>query len=381
MTAASLAAAPPLSSPRDPRAASLLEVLQQRIDADLAPIAERIDRDGLYPDAALRSLGRAGLFSAHLARHSATGVADLALAVDAMAAVGRSCMATAFCTWCQDASGWYLENSDNAALRERLQGGIAKGAVLGGTGLSNPMKAFSGIEGLKLKGQRVPGGYLVSGILPWVSNLGPGHWFGTVFEDAADPAHRVMAMIQCGQPGVEIRQNARFIALEGTGTYAVLFRKALIPDEALLADPLGAMVGRIKAGFILLQTGMGLGVIQGAVDLMRAADATHGHANAWLPRRAGHFEADAAALREEIGALAATPHDPDGAYLRRVLTARLAISELALEAAQAALLHAGARGYLEGSAHHRRLREAWFVAIVTPSIRHLRQELSRMSRN
>jgi hypothetical protein len=42
------------------------------------------------------------------------------------------------------------------------------------------------------------------------------------------------------------------------------------------------------------------------------------------------------------------------------------------------MLHAGARGYIENSPEHRRLREALFVAIVTPSIKHLRQELAAL---
>lgn len=40
----------------------------------------------------------------------------------------------------------------------------------------------------------------------------------TVFEDAERPGNRVMAMFRCGHGGVEIRQNARFVALEGMGT-------------------------------------------------------------------------------------------------------------------------------------------------------------------
>ena len=349
--------------------------LRAVIDAELAPLVQQIDHDGLYPAQAMRALGGAGLFSQHLAAHSPQP--SIAAAVDAMAAVGETCMSTAFCTWCQDASGWYLEQSDNTALRGELQGGLAQGLIMGGTGLSNPMKSLSGIEKFKLRGRRVPGGYEVSGVLPWVSNLGPGHLFGTVFEDADKPDHRVMAMIRCGQPGVDIKQNAHFVALEGTGTYSVLFRRAFIADEMLLADPLGDMVRRIKAGFILLQTGMGLGVTQACVTLMREADVTHGHTNQYLPRRADDFAADLAAVHDEITRLAATPLEQAPEYLRAVLAARLRISELTLEAGQAALLHTGARGYIAGSAVNRRIREGHFVAIITPSIRHLRQELSR----
>ena len=110
---------------------------------------------------------------------------------------------------------------------------------------------------------------------------------------------------------------------------------------------------------------------------MRDDDVTHAHTNQDLPRRAGDFAADLTALRQEIARLAATPLEQAPEYLRAVLTARLQVSELTLEAGQAALMHTGARGYLEGSPVNRRIREGHFVAIITPSIRHLRQELSR----
>lgn len=358
-------------------ASDVLSRVEACAAAQLAPAVERIDR-GYHPLDEMRALAGAGLFAQHLSRHAASGAADLGLAIDAMTAVGRHCMATAFCTWCHDAAGWYLECSDNAALRERLQGGFAAAARFGGTGLSNPMKSLARIEDFKLRAVREAGGWVVSGILPWVSNLGPGHWFGTVFVEADRPEHRIMAMIECGQPGVELRANAKFIALEGTGTYAVLFRKAFISDDQVLADPAEPMIRRIRPGFVLLQTGMALGVTLGCIDLMRDSDRTHLHTNVYLRRRPDDFRDAYEALRGRIMRAAASPHETGPDAMREVLTVRLAASELVLDAAQSAMLHGGARSYIEGSAQHRRLREAYFAAMVTPSIRHLRQELAAM---
>ncbi len=39
-------------------------------------------------------------------------------------------------------------------------------------------------------------------------------------------------------------------------------------------------------------------------------------------------------------------------------------------------LHQGARGYVSTGAAQRRLREAYFVAIVTPATKHLRKMLA-----
>jgi alkylation response protein AidB-like acyl-CoA dehydrogenase len=369
---------------REAAPADLLAGIRARARAELPAQVDAIDHQGHYPRETLTGLGGIGLFAAHTAAHTPLARPSLGVAIETMASVAAECMSTGFCTWCQDASAWYLENTENSALRARLQPGIAAGRQMAGTGMSNPMKTLSGLEGFKLKAQRAPremgAGYIVSGVLPWVSNLGPGHWFATVIEDAADPTHLMFAMVQCGQPGVDIRQNARFVALEGTGTYSVLFRRAFIADDAMLADPIGDAVKRILPGVILLQTGMGLGVIEACTDLMQESNRTHAAANQYLPRGPAHYREAHALLLADIKALAETPVDLSPDFRRALLTARLRTSELALDAAQSALLHAGSRGYLQGSPVNRRLRESYFVAIITPSIRHLRKELAMMGR-
>jgi alkylation response protein AidB-like acyl-CoA dehydrogenase len=347
------------------------------LDVELAPLVQRID-EGFYPAETMRRIGEAGAFRRHLAL---SGGQDLGGAIASMADVAAHCMSTAFCIWCQDACGWYLENTDNAGLRARLQPGIADGTLLGGTGLSNPIKALSNIESFALRATRAEGGYVVTGVLPWVSNLGEGHWFGTVFADADDPGHRMMAMVQCGQPGVEIRQNVSFSTLEGTGTYSVRFRRAFIADDMMLADPLGDMIARIRPGFVLLQTGMGLGVIRASIDAMVQADTGQEPTNRFLPQRPPYFEAQLDALRATIMHLAETPRDGSRDYVRSVLQARLRTGELTLQATQAAMLHTGARAFIVGAPVQRRLREGYFVAMITPSSRHLAQELSRLEAN
>lgn len=61
------------------------------------------------------------------------------------------------------------------------------------------------------------------------------------------------------------------------------------------------------------------------------------------------------------------------------LRAQETLDDARLEAAQAAMLHQGARGYLRTATAQRRLREAYFIAIVTPALKHLRREIARLS--
>jgi alkylation response protein AidB-like acyl-CoA dehydrogenase len=225
-----------------------------------------------------------------------------------------------------------------------------------------------------LRGGRVTGGWRVNGLLPWISNLGDGHLFGICF--AGEGQRLVMALARCGDDGVTTRHNAHFIALEGTATLSVLFHDAFIPDSMVLADPAEPFFRRIRAGFILLQTGIALGLVRGAISLMREGTGTE--INVYLPHRPADLQHEASRLADEINALARTVCATNPEYLRAVLQARLHGSELALAAAQSAMLHAGARGYLVGSAASRKLREAYFVAIVTPAVKHLRKDIASL---
>lgn len=354
----------------------VLECVREIVVADLRPLVASIDKDGLYPSDILRKLGAAGAFSQHHEGRGEAGAIDLALAIQAMSVVAEDCLSTAFCMWCQDAFGWYLQNTENRALRERLQDGAASGAVLGGTGLSNPMKALSGIEPLRLRGRRVPGGYVVDGVLPWVSNVEDGHFFGVCFSTDEERRNMAAALVRLGAEGVSGRQTTRFIALDGTATKAVTFENAFVSDDDLLADPLPPFARRIRPGFVLLQTGMAAGLIRDSVALMRVLPARTREMNSFLPVGPDEVDQRLTELEADIVRLAATPTEQDADFIDQVLRARLEGSQLALDATQALMLHAGARAYIDGSVYSRRLRESYFIAIVTPATKHLRKDIA-----
>src|ERR1700759_1087175 len=229
---------------------------------ELAPLAADIDSGAVYPAAQLHSFGKVGAWRSHLPEE---GPADLRCAIESMAAIGEVCGATAFMAWCQNTLVWYAGNSTNLKLASRFGDGFASGKILGGTGLSNPMKTFFGIEKLKLKGRKVDGGYVVRGALPWVSNLGEDHFFGTIFEREDAPGQIVMFLADCSDPAITLHRCKPFLAMDGTGTYGVQFRDAFVPDELILAEPAGPFVKKIRAGFILLQAGMAIGLIRDCI--------------------------------------------------------------------------------------------------------------------
>ena len=343
---------------------------------ELAPLVQRIDAEGLYPEGVMRAFGRAGAFGAHLPNETAG--ADLVTAIRAMSAAGEHCLSTSFCMWCQDALAWYIFASDNDGLKQSLGQRVARGEALGGTALSNPMKTFFGIEQIRLKAKRVSGGYVVRGLLPYVSNLGSDHYFGAVFEVEDTPKRYVMAVVPCAAEGVTLADNTKFVALDGTRTFTVQMRDVMISDALVLADPSDAYIRRIRAGFVLLQSGMAFGLIRGCIDLINQTKGPLGHVNKYLDVQPEHLADGLAAMEANVERLAATPFDGDPSYWRAVIEARLAAGEASVAAAHAAMLHCGARGYVVTGAAQRRLREAYFVAIVTPATKQLKKMLADM---
>lgn len=353
---------------------ALLTDIAAYAKAELGPLANAIDQEGLYPDAFLAGLGERGGFAA--AQEPASGGLGLTLAeqIRVTAAVARECGSTAFLVWCQSSCAWYLKQAMNPEVHEAWLGKVASGAQRAGTGMSNTVKHLAGIERINLKAVREGDGYRVSGSLPWVSNMGPDH-LAIVAAHVEDEGY-VMFAIPCNSDGLSLHDCPKFSGLEGTRTLNLRFADVAIARGNVLAHPdqFKAYIARIKPGFVLGQIGMGLGLVQASLKTLRESNASHAHVNRFLDDQEPALQQELQTLEETTFDLARRAQTGNVDILD-VLQARLTASELSLRAAQSAVLHAGAKGYLMRHPAHRRLREAVFVAIVTPALKHLRKEI------
>jgi alkylation response protein AidB-like acyl-CoA dehydrogenase len=364
-------------------AASLATV--KKLVADmLAPKVIDVDLKAEYPQDFLHALGAAGGYAGAADPEFGGNGLGLKHVIQVMEEASKLCLSTGFLVWCQTACARYIQMSDNAALKAAFLPRIARGELLVGTGLSNTVKSCDSIEDFRLSAKKVDGGYVINGVLPWVSNLGPAHYFATgcpVEGQGRGDDALVFILADCRQPGFKLVDCAHFVALDGTRTLACHFRDAFVPDAMVLAHPgqSAAYVRRIKPGMILAQMGMGLGLIEACVDMMKQSNKTHAHVNQYLDDQVGDIEAALQKARAASYALADTlSANPEADVVLHILKLRLAGGEYAVKAAHAAMLHLGAKGYLQKSPAQRRLRESYFIAIVTPATKHLRREIARI---
>ena len=177
---------------------------------------------------------------------------------------------------------------------------------------------------------------------------------------------------------VDLRPCPAFSGMEGTSTWAVHLKDYFVSEDQMIADPARPFIQKIRGAFVLLQVGIAAGIIQSSIDACREVETSLGHVNQFLHNRPDELQAEFDDLAERVGVLAQSPFDGSKDYVLDVLDVRTQGSELCLKASQSALLHQGARGYLMKSKPQRLIREAHFVAIVTPAIKHLRWEMNRL---
>lgn len=339
----------------------------------LKPYVKKVDVDAYYAESYLRGLGEAGYW-----RSQGRPVSEvLTIGARLVEETSKVCMTTGFNLWCHLAFMTYLRTSGNAQLQRELLPLMESGEKLGGTGLSNPMKYYVGLEKLLLSAKRVEGGYTVSGQLGAVSNLGADHWFG--FVASVDEERQIMAVVCCDTPGLTLKEKQDFIGLNGSATYACRFEEVFIPDSWVIAERADEFVSRIRPAFLAYQVPLGLGVTEASIHAIEQARNRQCGCNSYLQVQADTLKEKHAALRERLYRLVQSD-DLVSATLP-LMQVRLETAYLTLEAVQACMLHQGGPAYLRHSDASRRLREAYFLANLTPTIRHLEKVLCQAREN
>jgi alkylation response protein AidB-like acyl-CoA dehydrogenase len=339
--------------------------LQDLVQQQLRPMVSSIDLDGTYPREFLQTLCAAGIFE------QANSV-DLLSHIQTIAAV---CGSTAFLVWCHSTCINYVRKCDSDYLKTALLPRLLRGDILGGTGLSNAMKYYAGMEALRLHAREVSDGYILSGTLPAVSNLVSDHWFGVVAEVADN--RRIAALVPCNAKGLSLTERSNFLGMNGTATYACRFDNVHVPFAWILSDDADSFVRKIRPELILNQTAIALGIAQSAIRSVEQVMEPEPNVRIGMYPTVQELNRqwkELTTLATEL-AFGVQESRPD---LRQILGTRLNAAYLAMNAAQVEMLHRGGSGYVASSHVSRRIREAMFIAAaLTPTVMQLEKQLRK----
>jgi hypothetical protein len=339
-----------------------IEELQDMLQSQLKPLVKKIDAEAYYPEEYLRSLGRDG----YLTSESMEESEYLLREVQVVEETSKVCMTTGFNLWCDLAALTYIRKSSNEYLKKEILPQLEGGKLLAGTGLSNPMKYYAGLESLHLKAKRTENGYVLNGILPSVSNLGPDHWFGVVAETEGDS--RVMALVPCKAEGLTLKAKLEYLGINGSATYSCDFKDVFIPAEWVISEQADEFIPQIRPAFVIYQIPLGLGVTEASINSIRQVCNKQGGCNSFLPVQPEELEEELKSIRAELYKVCVSGPE---ALWKEILELRLRTVYMTTKAVHACMLHQGGAGYLQNSAPSRRLRESYFLVNLTPTVKHL----------
>jgi alkylation response protein AidB-like acyl-CoA dehydrogenase len=333
---------------------ALVDAASRLADEVLLPAAPAVDRTATIPPSHLDLLASTGMYGVFApADHGGLVDEDPVSAFRVVEELASGCLSTAF-VWVQHHGAVRsVAASVEGGVRERwldplCHGERRAGLAVGGLRPGPP----------SLRVRDVPGGFVLDGESPWVTGWGLVDVLLVAARDAADTVSWLLVdaadapTLSVSVPELSAVMASRTVTLRFDGHHA--------PADRLTGRlPFAEWPPRDAAG-LRMNGSLSLGVAGRCARLVGGL-ADH---DAGASRDAGVAESLAAerdACRRSLDVAG-----PDA-----LPAARAAASELAMRAAAAAMVSAGARGILEGDHAERLAREAAFLLVFgsRPSIR------------
>jgi len=346
-------------------ASSWRERARSFAEREVAPLAERIDRDDRIPEALLRSMASCGFLGLGLpeawggsggdTRATVAVLEELSrgsAAVGVTVAVHLSVCAAPILQWGSDGQ------------KEQFLRPLARGASVGAFGLTEP-NAGSDAAHLESRYVRSGGGYRLNGTKMFTSNAVSA---GVVLVFAtSNPAlgHSGISafIVPPGTPGFSVAQRLDKLGLRGSETTELVMHDVFLSAESLLG-PEGAglrvALGALTDGRVGIAA-CALGVAQAAFDEMvrqvRARDED------WKRSLLARAYADLSSARALVER-AAERKDAGAPFVAEASVAKLVASRAAVSIASAGVDVAGPEGLRAGATPERLLRDARVFPIV-----------------
>ncbi len=317
-------------------------------DEVLFPAAAGVDRTGVIPDSHFARLAAEGFYGLFAPPEAGGPGLEFTEALRVIETLAGGCLTTTF-TWLQHHGiVMALLTTPNAALRARLLGAAVRGEVRGGG-------AFSGVVHTPppVRATRCPGGWSVSGRVPFVSGWGIVDLLHVSAHDETT-GQVVSGLIDARPgPGIAAVEPLTLVAGQGTKTVSLELRGLVLPDEQVTArTDRSAFLAGLALG-LRVDSALALGVTGRAVRLLAVAD----------PAVADALRGAQDELRDRFDAALGEPD--------RLPDLRAACSELAQRACTALVVAGGGAALLAGHPAQRLAREALFTLVVAsrPAVR------------
>jgi len=292
-----------------------------------------------------------------------------------LATVAWSDMSLAFSLWCHRMVIEYLRAAEDAPAARRWLPRLETAATFGSTALAAAMAHHVSGAPLPIKGLEVETGHVLDGRVRWASNLFRDQFLLVTAVERPGGAPLIVALA-AGQDGLEIDPYPELLDLQETSSSSLRLSGVSLGADAVLSTQFDRFIRGVRPVFLLAQASFCWGLAARSL-----AEAT-GHVGR------GANEVFAPALRDleiELDRLQSATADGVDAVaagvpvsdVRPIVGIRLSAARLAEAATRLESKVVGGAGYARASATARRLREAAFLPVQSPTEGQLLWELSR----
>ena len=301
---------------------------------------------------------------------------------DRITEMAKADMAEAFMEWAHVMTAHYLSLTDQEHPSEPViaaQAALEQRTRRGSTAMAGAFKDVVGVAELPVTWCEVGDQIQLDGPIAWASNL----WEDSVMVTAARhllTGQRIVVVIDVDHPGVSVSPITDLLALGETASGTLMLDQVLISRDRIVHSDLRDFARRVRTRFLALQTAFCLGLSEASLDACSTGcsqgasevTAIFGDQHATLRSRLDRLHDERDAVIAAISDQPATATE-----ITAAISLRLEAAVLARETTQLELCITGGRGYVASSPTARRLREAMFLPVQSPTEGQLRWELTR----
>ncbi len=238
------------------------------VDAEVAPIADKLDEAGDFPAALFRRLGEQGYLA--LRYPGAYGGADADMVTYCLFAeeMARGSMSVAALAAMQGLMGTYfIYKYGSEDLHRRYLAPALRGDKVATFALTEP-NAGSDVANITTHAERVEGGWRLRGAKTWVTNAPVADMLTVCAKTSKERGmkHIALFLVDRQFPGVILGKQIEKLGVRASATGEILLEDVFVPDGHLLGGETG---GVEKIGTILSEIRVMTGAL--SVGLGRAA--------------------------------------------------------------------------------------------------------------
>jgi short/branched chain acyl-CoA dehydrogenase len=247
----------------------LRDTVREFARAEIAPVAERLDRDHEFPYEIVRKLGELDLMGIPFPEQyggAGGSTAEYALVVEELTRIDSSVAITLCAHTSLGTQPLYLFGSEEQ--KQRYMPRLCSGEILGAFGLTEP-EAGSDAGNTQTRARLEDGEWVINGTKQFITNAGTDI-SGVVVITAVTGEDREISniLVENGTPGYEPGPQYRKMGWHASDTRPLSFSDCRVPEENLVG-PRGRGLPQF---FHVLDIGrigvaaMGVGLAQGALD-------------------------------------------------------------------------------------------------------------------